>query len=86
MEMRKEAFKIIEDGTEIDQLEFEQFINESFAGLNLIDELCQIEFKTIEQIKEELNLNDIYEVYYIEELVSVRLVLTNGCQHLLMRV
>jgi hypothetical protein len=87
MEMIKESLTIEEMGQEVEltQLEFEDFISGSENGLDLVDENNNCIYKTVEQIQ-NLNLNDIYEVYYIEKQNSVKLLLNNGHINLLIRI
>jgi hypothetical protein len=88
MEMRKENLIIEEMGQEVElkQLEFEEFISGSENGLDVIDQLGNIETKSIEEIQQELNLDDIETVYYIIDDNSVKILLTNGYIHLMKRV
>lgn len=84
MEMREELRFYNE--IEVGQIELEDFINNCEAGIDLAYSFDDIIHKTVEQIKEELILDDIYEVYYIEDYKTMRILLNNGCQYFLVRV
>lgn len=89
MEMIKENLTIEEMGQEVEltQLELEDFISGSENGLDLIDKNNNnIIYKTVDEIQNELSLDEIYEVYYIEKQNSVKLLLNNGHINLLIRI
>jgi hypothetical protein len=84
MEMREEKYQLQE--IQMGQLEFEKYIWGSELGLIIIDNLGNTNFKTSDEITEELNLDDIEDIYYIETENNVKILLKNGCTNLMVRV
>jgi Fe-S oxidoreductase len=77
MEMREKQYK--EMGQEINLKEFEKFINFYEKGLAITNSKGNTIFKTVEEIEEELNLDTIDKIYYIEENDNLKILFTNGC-------
>lgn len=75
-----------EQEVEFKQLEFEDFISGSENGLDYVDKYGNMMYMTIEDIQRELDLDNINEVYYIQNKNTVKMILNNGSINYLIRV
>lgn len=85
---KEEEFKgfLFKEETEINQLEFEEFLSGSENGLDIFTDTGEYLSKESKDIEKELNLDTVDEVHYINNLNAVKILFINGCQHLVMRV
>lgn len=70
----------------INLIEFEDFIFGSELGLIITDENWNTTIKSPEEIAEELLLDEVEELHYIENDNTVKILFRNGCNHLATRV
>jgi Mg/Co/Ni transporter MgtE len=85
MEMQKHEFKEI--GQEITRSDFENnFLKQSIEGLKVVDSKGFIRRDVpYDEILNELNESEIKEIYYIENMITVKVLYTNGDYNVLYR-
>jgi hypothetical protein len=87
MEMRKETIENLGQEVVIKKWQdFEEDFLENCLEIKLVDEFKNESYITPQDIKNNLNVNEVEELYYIENQNAVRILFINGISHVLYRV
>lgn len=66
--------------------EFEEDFLNKCLEIKLVDELGKVSYITPQYIRNNLNVNTVEELYYIQSQNAVRILFINGTSHFLYRV